>query len=72
VAVFGVIKNNGVSVTGVGVKSGVRVTVFKPTNVGVTVYVGVGTVGVGLGISVDVLLTKTGAGEDVAGEAKRN
>ena len=52
-AVFGVIKNNGVTASGVNVNSGVGVPVFIPTSVGVCVKVEVGTVGVRLGISVD-------------------
>ena len=59
----GVIKNNGVTASGVNVNSGVGVSAFIPTSVGVLVKVEVGIVGVELGISVGIFVdVETGVG----------
>lgn len=56
VGVFGVKSARGVIVPGVGVKSGVDVSVLCPASVGVSVNVGVGIVGVEDGTSVEVMV----------------
>jgi hypothetical protein len=56
VAVLGVIKNNGVTASGVKVNSGVGVVVFMPTSVGVVVKVKVGVIGVNVGALVGIVV----------------
>jgi len=68
---FGVINKNGVSNKGVAVNSGEGVSVFSPTNVGVTVKVSVGVIGVNVGASVGMFV-EAGNGVGVATGSKNS